>query len=140
MTYWPIIACAILLILVFSSYLPIPFLTRKEEENIKIGKVTAIKKLGGGLRIEIQLTTEKNRCQTTALCGPVVIHITENIYLRSWQYCPKIGEIIKVETAGRYYLFQGISLNWITFWEHHRGKIPAETTGSLIRDHKRYDL
>lgn len=141
MTYWLILVCLILLLLAFLAYLPVPFLTRKEEKSVKIGKVTKIKKIRCGLIAEIQLTTEKNRSQTTALCGPVVIHITENIYLRNWQLsCPKIGEIIKVKTLGRYYLLQDISLDWITSWEHYRSKMPTETIGSLLLNQKRHYL
>lgn len=140
MTHWLIIACAILLLLAFLAYLPVPLLTRKEEKSVKIGKVTKTKKMCGGLIIEIQLTTEKIRSQTTSLYGPVTIHIPENIYLRSWQYCPKIGEIIKVKTLGRYYLLQGISLNWITSWEHCRNKMPAETISNPLLHQKRHYL
>lgn len=141
----------LIFILGICTYLPIPVLSRKQGQMQRIqGQVTGIKKLTGGLTVKITLTGGETRIDSVLKQGnPKLVYAgawTTEVYLKMWQRCPHLKDIIEVEMMNRLYrinmfdIFKyglnadlniednfGTAINWVSCWQPYKGKLPYMT-------------
>jgi len=129
---------AVALILGYLTYLPIPFLSYSQGKEKMYGRVSAIKKLKGGMTIEVSLDQSVSINPRLKEGSPKLIsaRVTSFIYFRRWQKIPKIGEVIVVEIKNRNYILRERSLNWVKSWRRYAGEIPVTTTIKLVDHHE----
>lgn len=116
------------------TYLPIPFFSYSQGKEKVCGRVSAIKKLKGGMTIEVFL--DQNINIDPKLKERIVSsRVTYFAYFRKWQKIPKVGEIIVADIKKRNYVLRGTSLNWVKSWRRYAGEIPVIATIKLADHH-----
>lgn len=121
----------------YLTYLPIPFFSYSQGKEKMYGRISAIKKLKGGMTIEVSLDQSmpidpRLKEGNTRIVSAGVTYFA---YFRKWQKIPKIGEIIEAETKARNYVLRERSLNWVKSWRKYAGEIPVSATIELVEHH-----